>query len=88
MVGPCTTATTFPARGCSYKVTVAASPPKIYFRPGLYHLSFCLCYLPPPRGRPHNCAPTSLVTVAKSGIPDDGAMGQPTGLQGHGRGLP
>lgn len=29
----------FSRRGCSYKVTVAASPPKIYFRLGLYHLS-------------------------------------------------
>lgn len=58
---------------------------KIYLRPGLYHLSFCLCNLPPPRGYrrggklTHARTSASLVTVAKSGTPDDGAIGQPTG---------
>ena len=49
---------------------------KIYFRPGLYHLSF-LPVLPV----------TAAFTVAESGTPDDGTIGQPTGLEGHDRGL-
>lgn len=59
--------------------------------PGCTTSAFCLCYLPPPRGNPLTTAHPhhSLVTVAqKTGFPDDGAIGQPTGPYGHDHGPP
>lgn len=41
MVGPCTTATTFSSSGLQLESHRCSQPSKkIYFRPGLYHLSF------------------------------------------------
>lgn len=57
MVGPCTTATTFSSSGLQLESHRCSQPSKkIYFRPGLYHLSF-LPVLPA----------TAAFTVAESG---------------------